>query len=143
MLKTSAEAVLERLACVLETKSSSQLANALGYSPQAVSGWKTRDTVPYAKCVEIASQHGISLDWLLTGEGQMRRADADATPVQQASTSSEISPREQAILELFRSLGEDDQREIQDAAAEKKRLTAIEQRLEELAAAVADIKRPA
>jgi len=73
----------------------------------------------------------------------MRRADADAAPAQQASTSSEISPREQAILELFRSLGEDDQREIQVAAAEKKRLTAIEQRLEELAAAVADIKRPA
>ncbi|SFB30250.1 hypothetical protein [Azotobacter beijerinckii] len=73
----------------------------------------------------------------------MQRGEANPAATQQASTSSEISPREQAILELFRSLGEDDQREIQDAAAEKKRLTAIEQRLEELAAAVADIKRPA
>ncbi|SFX44134.1 hypothetical protein SAMN04244547_01586 [Azotobacter vinelandii] len=73
----------------------------------------------------------------------MQRGEEVSTPTQQASISSEISPREQAILELFRALDEDAQREIQDAAAEKKRLRDLEQRFEELAAAFADIKRPA
>lgn len=73
----------------------------------------------------------------------MQRGEETLAPAQQASTPSEISPREQAILELFRSLDEDGQREIQDAASEKKRLRDLEQRFKELAAAVADIKRPA
>ncbi|SEI82889.1 hypothetical protein SAMN04244579_02147 [Azotobacter beijerinckii] len=49
----------------------------------------------------------------------MHRGDVGAASGQQAPFAVEMSPREQAILELFRSLGEDGQREIQDAAAEK------------------------
>lgn len=73
----------------------------------------------------------------------MRRGDIGAASGQQAPAAAEMTPREQAILDLFRSLDEDGQREIQDAAAEKKRLRDLEQRFEELAAAFADIKRPA
>lgn len=76
---------------------------------------------PNAKSlVAIGTKLGISIDWLLTGDGPMQRGEEVSTPTQQASISSEISPREQAILELFRALDEDAQREIQDAAAEKK-----------------------
>ncbi len=58
------------------------------------------------------------------------------------STGGEpVNPREQAILELYRALDEDAQREIQNAAEEKKRLKTLEQRLQELEAVVADIKR--
>lgn len=51
------------------------------------------------------------------------------------------SPREQALLALWRELDEDAKREIQSAAEEKKRLKSLEQRLQELEAVVADIKR--
>lgn len=99
---------------------------------------------PNADALRMISSHlGISSDWLLTGEGPMRRGDADVASGQQSSTAAEMTPREQAILDLFRSLDEDGQREIQDAASEKKRLRDLEQRFKELAAAVADIKRPA
>ncbi|AVJ97299.1 hypothetical protein PALA47_04518 [Pseudomonas aeruginosa] len=51
------------------------------------------------------------------------------------------NPREQALLALWRELDEGEQREIQLAAEEKKRLKILEQRLAELEAVVADAKR--
>lgn len=86
----------------------------------------------------ISTQLGISSDWLLTGEGPMLRGQSAQAG---AASSEPANPREQAILELYRALDEDAQREIQSAAEEKKRLKALEQRLQELEAVVADIKR--
>lgn len=51
------------------------------------------------------------------------------------------NPRERAILELYRALDDDAQREIHSAAEEKKRLKVLEQRVQELESVVADIKR--
>jgi len=51
------------------------------------------------------------------------------------------NPREQALLALWRERDEHAQREIHGAAEEKKRLKTLEQRLQELEAVVADIKR--
>lgn len=51
------------------------------------------------------------------------------------------TPREQALLALWRELDEDAQREIQRAAEEKKRLTSLERRVSELEAVVEAGKR--
>jgi len=59
----------------------------------------------------------------------------------QSSPSETTSPREQALLTLWRELDEDAQREIQRHAEEKKRLTTLEQRVSELEAVVAAGKR--
>lgn len=63
-----------------------------------------------------------------------------SAPVAEMAVSN---PQEEAILELFRSLGEAGKREIQSAAEEKKRLMDVEQRLKDLTEALADTKRPA
>ncbi len=84
----------------------------------------------------ICTRLGIYSDWLLTGEGPMRRGE-DGT----AAPASAESPREQALLALWRELDEDAQREIQLAAEEKKRLKTLEQRLQELEAVVAAGKK--
>lgn len=86
----------------------------------------------------ISTQLGISSDWLLTGEGPMLRGQS--APADSGS-SGPANPREQAILELYRALDEDAQRDIQSAAEEKKRLKTLEQRLQELEAVVAAGKR--
>jgi len=65
------------------------------------------------------------MDWLLTGEGAMYKA---AATNQQPS----LSPRDQGLLDLFHSLDEDAQREIQSAAQEKKRVRDMETQLQEL-----------
>lgn len=86
----------------------------------------------------VSTQLGISSDWLLTGEGPMLRDQCAHAPL---AGGEPANPREQAILELYRALDDDAQREIHSAAEEKKRLKILEQRVQELEAVVADIKR--
>lgn len=53
-----------------------QFAKLLGISPQTVSAWITRNTIDYdlvyTKCGDV------SAEWLLSGEGEMRKTDAPA-----------------------------------------------------------------
>lgn len=138
MNKKTAGEVLNRLHQVLGVKNDSQLSEAIDINRATVGNWRSRDSVPYSLCVEIAEQRGVRLDWLLTGEGSMLRgADVGASEEQGGYLSN---PREQALLTLWRELDEEAQREIQRAAQEKKRLSELESRLSELEAVVADIK---
>lgn len=84
----------------------------------------------------ICTRLGVYSDWLLTGEGPMRRGE-----IGQVAPASAENPREQALLALWRELDDDSQREIQLAAEEKKRLKTLEQRLQELEAVVAAGKK--
>lgn len=138
MQKKSLDAVLERLMTVFAVDSDSELARKLDVNRQTLGSWRSRQSIPYALCVSVSEAEGVSLDWLLAGEGAMLRgvstSDAETTV---------NNPQEEAILALFRALEETDRREIQSAAEEKKRIRDIEQRLKDLTEALADTKRPA
>ena len=138
MQKKSLDAVLERLMTVFAVDSDSELARKLDVNRQTLGSWRSRQSIPYALCVNVSEGEGVSLDWLLTGEGAMLRGGSAAP-----TASPVTSPQEDAILALFRSLEETDRREIQSAAEEKKRIRDIEQRLKDLTEALADTKRPA
>ncbi|WP_321851122.1 helix-turn-helix domain-containing protein [Pseudomonas paraveronii] len=138
MQKKSLDAVLDRLMTVFAVDSDSELARKLDVNRQTLGSWRSRQSIPYALCVNVSEAEGVSLDWLLTGEGAMLRGMSVVPAV-----SPPISPQEDAILALFRSLEETDRREIQSAAEEKKRIRDIEQRLKDLTEALADTKRPA
>lgn len=131
----SASDVLDRLHTVFGVKNDNQLGEAIQVNRSTLGNWRSRDSVPYTLCVDVALERGISLDWLLAGEGLMRRGEG--LPEQEVSENA----REQAILALWRGLDEQAQQEIQRAAEEKKRLLTLENRLQELEAVVADIKR--
>lgn len=75
--------------------------------------------------VAMNTRLGISLDWLLTGEGHMRRHTPESELVAE-------SPREGAVLSLLRQLPDADQQEIELAAQTKKRLLDAERRLEQM-----------
>ena len=138
----TAGAVLDRLQVVYGVKNDNQLGDALQINRSTLGNWRSRDSVPYTICVGVAEDRDISLDWLLTGMGSMSRDKAKANLGMEESTARYgMDPKERAILELFRELDEGGQREIQSAAEEKKRLKALEQRIQELEAVVADIKR--
>lgn len=128
MREISPEAVIARLIDAMDAKNETDLARRLDTTSSTISTWKKRDGVPLAKCEKLARHYGWSLDWLLYGEGD---------PPGTASASGMITetPREEAMLTLFRSLPEDEQREIQSAAEGKKRLRSLEQRMEEVTAA--------
>lgn len=136
MQNKSVRAVLDRMQRVFGVKNDNQLGEALQVNRSTLGSWVARDSVPYAICVDIASERGISLDWLLTGEGAMHRGSGENYVANEPS-----NPREQAMLDLFRQLDEGGQRDIQGAAEEKKRLKSLEQRIQELEAIVAELKR--
>lgn len=134
----SAGAVLDRLQIVYEVKNDSQLCDSIDTPRATLGNWRNRDSVPYSLCVSVAESKGISLDWLLTGEGAMHRSTDEVRSVEPVN-----SPKEEAILALFRSLDENGQRDIQSAAEEKKRLRDMAQQLTEITAMLNDSKRQA
>lgn len=65
--------VLDRIKFFYKLKGNADLARFLGVAPNTITNWYGRKTFDldtiYTKCVDI------NLDWLLTGEGNMLRAD--------------------------------------------------------------------
>lgn len=127
---------MDRLHEIFGVKNDNQLGDALQVNRSTLGNWRSRDSVPYTICVDVALERGVSLDWLLTGEGAMYRENIGNAPAESAD-----SPREQAMLALWRELDEEAQRDVQRHAEEKKRLTTLEQRVAELEAVVAAGKR--
>jgi hypothetical protein len=132
------QAVLTRLKQITGTTSDASLSSALQISPQTLSSWKGRDSTPYSLCVDIARTRGISLDWLLLGEGPVLRP----APAQSAEENQDNATRENTILALWRLLNEEDRRAIQHALEEKRRLRDMELQLSEMAAILATLQQP-
>lgn len=145
---SSAIDVLKRLTLVLGTKTSHELADALGCSPQTVSGWRSRNKVPYSYCVDVAVRMGVSLDWLLTGLGPVKRSadvsseylpapDSDIQQLQEARIAyqkpmTELTEDEKYLLEMYRDLDKDDRRDIQYHLEQKKRFQELESEVDSL-----------
>jgi transcriptional regulator with XRE-family HTH domain len=133
--------IAARLRSVIDDRGMSikEASEVVGIPYRTLQNYLLGEREPNAKAMAAIRTHlGISLDWLLTGEGPMLLGGAVESAGAQA-----VNQQEEAILELFRSLGEAGKREIQSAAEEKKRLMDVEQRLNDLTEALADTKRPA
>ncbi|WP_288099623.1 helix-turn-helix domain-containing protein [Pseudomonas sp.] len=137
MRSKKSQAVLARLKQITGTKSDASLSSALKISPQTLSSWKGRDSTPYSLCVDIAQARGISLDWLLLGEGPILRPIT--TPSQ--DNNQESTTRENTILALWRLLNEDDRCAIQNALEEKRRLRDMEVKLAEMASILSTLQQ--
>lgn len=133
MSNATAADVMGRLQAVFGATTDSALADAMKVNRQTLGSWRARDRIPYEECVNLATEKGLSLDWLLIGEGQMYRG---AKPVGLATENQ----RESLVLSLLRQLPDDDQLEIQLIAQGKKRLYDLEQRLEQVTTALAGLR---
>ena len=130
-----------RLRSVLDLKGLSikEASEVVGIPYRTLQNYLLDEREPNAKAMgAIRTNLGVSVDWLLTGEGSMFHGVSVA-----GTGATAENMQEEALLELFRSLGEAGKREIQSAAEEKKRLMDVEQRLKELTESLADTKRPA
>ncbi|MCI0911250.1 helix-turn-helix domain-containing protein [Pseudomonas putida] len=111
--------VLTRLKQITQSESDAQLARALGVSPQTLSSWKVRDSIPYSLCVDIARQHACSLDWLLMGE--------------RGRTLHTAEGWEDDMLERLRSLSCADREATLLYIKDKQRIQELEKKLDALA----------
>lgn len=84
-----ADHVILRLKLIYEIKADKDLADILGVASPSISGWKRRNTIPYDICVKIATEHQISLDWLILGLGPSGNETIDARFVSTPKPSSE------------------------------------------------------
>lgn len=143
MRKSNIEAVLQRLKEVLGAKSDSALAKALETTPQTLSSWKTRGSVPYAICVEISESHNVSLDWLIRGVTyRVEETEGSVREVREKSGDYEtkLTPREKAVLALFNNLNPEQQKEVLRDAEEKQRITQMEAQMRELQEEMRNLK---
>lgn len=137
MRKYGVRSVLDRLHKVLGVKNDSQLCEGLQVSRSTVGSWIARESVPYAICVDVAQDRGISLDWLLTGEGPMHRGEGGAGEAAPLLSG----PREAELLDHYRELDAATQSEILGAAMLRRRVDTLERQLQELQATVATLIR--
>lgn len=139
MSKKSTRDVIDRIKDVfgIENRkgSDTRLCEVLDVSRQTLASWLSRDSVPYAICIEIAENKGLTLDWLLTGEGPMLKGG-----VKEAVEEQALTPRQQAVLGLFNALPDEKQREILSALEDKKRMIDMEAEFKELKSVLAALK---
>ncbi|WP_028693721.1 helix-turn-helix domain-containing protein [Pseudomonas cremoricolorata] len=112
--------VLTRLKQLTHSQSDAELSRALNISPQTLSSWKVRQSIPYALCVELARAHLCSLDWLLLGEGEQHRS------------SVALSEWEVGLLAQLRELAGSDRQAILIQVQDRQRLKALESQLQQL-----------
>lgn len=74
--------ILERLRVAFQVDNNYQLSNQLKISPSTINGWVNRDQIPFQACYTAYERTGVSMEWLLTGKGMMRK-DGEQADVSQ------------------------------------------------------------
>ncbi|HDD8964478.1 TPA: helix-turn-helix domain-containing protein [Escherichia coli] len=128
-------AVLSRLMSLFQAENDSELARALNVNRQTLASWRKRDSVPYAICIKIAEEKGVSLDWLLTGRKQGLSKEVDVTPTQVQFSQADLT-----MLELLKQLDPEVRNDLLRGAAEKQRVIEMEKQLKELSATIERLK---
>nr|WP_225778495.1 helix-turn-helix domain-containing protein [Pseudomonas sp. Marseille-Q3773] len=115
-------AVLTRLKLLTGAKTDAELSRKLSISPQTLSSWKVRDSIPYSLCIDLARQHRCSLDWLLLGE------------VATAPSPVDEPDWEYDMLTRLRTLSPADRQAVLLLIKDKQRIQQLEQKLNALGA---------
>jgi len=68
--------IIERMRWAGKLKNDSAVARVLGVTPQALSNYKKRGEMPTDLVLRFANIYGLSVDWLISGEGEMYKASA-------------------------------------------------------------------
>src|SRR3972149_2617009 len=70
--------IIERMRWAGKLKNDSAVARVLGVTPQALSNYKKRGEMPTDLVLRFANIYGLSVDWLISGEGEMYKAGGRA-----------------------------------------------------------------
>lgn len=70
-MKSNFSEVIERMFKAGKMRNYSEIAKRLGVSPQAISNYKRRGEISPGTILKFAKTFGVSVDWLLTGEGEV------------------------------------------------------------------------
>ncbi len=71
--------IIERMRWAGKLKNDSAVARKLSVTPQALSNYKKRGEMPTDLVLRFAKIYGLSVDWLISGGGEMYRPGAEPT----------------------------------------------------------------
>jgi len=71
--------IIERMRWAGKLKNDSAVARTLKVTPQALSNYKKRGEMPTDLVLRFAGIYGLSVDWLITGEGEVYRSGTGGT----------------------------------------------------------------
>ncbi|MEK6790977.1 MAG: helix-turn-helix domain-containing protein [Deltaproteobacteria bacterium] len=74
--------IIDRMRWAGKLKNDSAVARALGVTPQALSNYKKRGEMPTDLVLKFAGIYSLSVDWLISGEGEMYKTVIRAEPRQ-------------------------------------------------------------
>ncbi|BAO32296.1 TPA: helix-turn-helix transcriptional regulator [Serratia marcescens] len=134
--------IKERLRQVIDVKGLTikELSELCAIPYRSLQNYLRGEREPNADALVTLRTHlGISIDWLLTGNGSMF-LDEKKIDVQQASNSS-FSHSDLTLLELLNQLDPDVRRDLMRGAEDKQRMIEMEKKIEELSSKIAENKK--
>jgi phage repressor protein C with HTH and peptisase S24 domain len=72
---TNVDQILSRLKVATDSSTDKEFAEFLGLDPQSTTSAKKRGEIPSIWLVRVSHRTNVSMDWLLYGEGPMRRGE--------------------------------------------------------------------
>lgn len=121
-------------------KRDADLARFLGLERDRVAKWGARDSKPWAECLQLAQQTGVSLDWLMTGEGDMRRgAPADDAPAGAVVIPPELAHAVRRVRALVEMLAQMDGQDLEAVLSDCFARAQAAQQIAELRQAVSEL----
>lgn len=134
--------IKERLRQVIDAKGMTikELSELSAIPYRSLQNYLRGEREPNADALITLKTHlGISIDWLLTGNGSMI-LNEESEEAAQASNSS-FSNSDLTLLELLNQLDPDVRRDLMRGAEEKQRMIEMEKKIEELSSKIAENKR--
>lgn len=135
------ENIMSRLKKAVNAKSNNELAMMLGLSSSGFANLKKRNSVPYDRILEVLKSHNVSMDWLLTGEGEMLKSRViEKKPIEKPLHEDEQTQR---MIRMFTKLGESERQDVFCATERIHKISEIERELRELKNANSEKKQRA
>ena len=70
---------VDRMKSAAGLRSDTDLAKALDITPQAISNFKNKGEIPSDLVIQFAVKYKVSVDWLRSGEGEIKRGERAET----------------------------------------------------------------
>lgn len=103
----SYDQITERMRDTTKLKNDSAIAKVLNITPQALSNYKKRSKMPTSLIIKFANIYNLSVDWLISGYGNVYKPTAENDTLIAAEITSEygkpINEDEAKVLASFSS----------------------------------------
>lgn len=99
--------IVDRLRSLKGLRTDAEVASALDMTTTALSNHKTRRSIPYEALSTFCDNEKVSLDWLLTGEGGIKRGEKGERPQMAAEGSTVYNVGDAELREIMNILKHD------------------------------------